>query len=134
MGSVVADTHAVIWYLLEPHRLPAKALEAIEGALSEGSPVLVSCISGVEAVYLVEKGKLSQAGYDTVAGALSDETGGLQWVPVDRDVVEAMWRVPRSVVSDLPDRIIAATAIHLELPLVTRDSDIKRLGIPTIWD
>ncbi|PJB74400.1 MAG: PIN domain nuclease, partial [Armatimonadetes bacterium CG_4_9_14_3_um_filter_58_7] len=34
---------------------------------------------------------------------------------------------------DMPDRIIAATALHLGLSLVTRDSKIQGCGIPTIW-
>jgi predicted nucleic acid-binding protein len=33
----------------------------------------------------------------------------------------------------MPDRIIAATALHLGLPLVTRDLRIQASGIPTIW-
>ena len=33
----------------------------------------------------------------------------------------------------MPDRIIAATALHLGLPLITRDQRIQSAGIKTIW-
>ena len=33
----------------------------------------------------------------------------------------------------MPDRIIAATALSLNLPLVTRDGDIRASGVKTIW-
>jgi predicted nucleic acid-binding protein len=48
-------------------------------------------------------------------------------------MVDAMARVPRDQVPDLPDRIIAATALHLGVPLVTRDRQITASGIATIW-
>jgi predicted nucleic acid-binding protein len=33
----------------------------------------------------------------------------------------------------MPDRIIAATALHLDFPLVTHDQRIQTSGIKTIW-
>ncbi len=48
------------------------------------------------------------------------------------EVVRAVERVPREPVSDLPDRVIAATALALELPLITRDHKIKFPGLETI--
>jgi predicted nucleic acid-binding protein len=42
-------------------------------------------------------------------------------------------RIPRNVVADMPDRIIAATALHLGLPLITRDRHLQSAGIQTIW-
>ena len=33
----------------------------------------------------------------------------------------------------MPDRIIAATALHLNLPLVTHDKKIHGAGIQAIW-
>jgi len=39
----------------------------------------------------------------------------------------------RSDVPDLPDRVIAATALHHRVPLVTCDRKIRSCGIATIW-
>lgn len=51
----------------------------------------------------------------------------------DHAVADAVATIPRDDVPDMPDRIIAATAVALRLPLITRDSRIRRLAIPTIW-
>jgi predicted nucleic acid-binding protein len=53
--------------------------------------------------------------------------------PVDASVANALENVPRNIVPDMPDRIIAATALHLGLPLVTRDRRLQSAGIETIW-
>ena len=37
------------------------------------------------------------------------------------------------VVPEMPDWIIAATALALGLPLVTRDLRIRSTSVPTIW-
>ena len=53
--------------------------------------------------------------------------------PIDRGVVDAVARVDRDSVPDMPDRIIAATALHLGLPLVAKDKKIRAAEIETIW-
>jgi predicted nucleic acid-binding protein len=68
-----------------------------------------------------------------IENALDDPANALTLVPLGIDVVRAMARVPRHVVPDMPDRIIAATALHLNLPLVTRDRAILSSPIQTIW-
>jgi PIN domain nuclease of toxin-antitoxin system len=52
---------------------------------------------------------------------------------IDREVADAVALIPRSVVPDMPDRIIAATALHLNLPLVTADHKIQASQVQTIW-
>jgi predicted nucleic acid-binding protein len=44
-----------------------------------------------------------------------------------------MQRVERAKVPDFPDRIIAATAAHLGIPLISKDAKIQVSGVPTIW-
>jgi predicted nucleic acid-binding protein len=41
--------------------------------------------------------------------------------------------IARAAVPDMPDRIIAATAHHLGLPVVTRDRKILASSVQTIW-
>jgi predicted nucleic acid-binding protein len=54
-------------------------------------------------------------------------------VPFDRNIIKYLLQVPRTSVPDLPDRIIATTALYLGVPLITRDAQIKASGIDTIW-
>jgi len=46
----------------------------------------------------------------------------------------AIRQIPGETVPEMPDRIIAATALSLNLPLVTRDLKIQALtNLKTIW-
>lgn len=44
-----------------------------------------------------------------------------------------MQAISRATINDMPDRIIAATALRLNLPLVTRDRKIQAAQIQCIW-
>ena len=57
----------------------------------------------------------------------------LRIVPLDRDIANLVEPIPRDAVPDIPDRIIAATAVHLGLPLITRDAKLRRAELETIW-
>jgi predicted nucleic acid-binding protein len=54
-------------------------------------------------------------------------------VPFNRDIANALRLVNRTQVPDLPDRIIAATALHLRVPVISRDSKIQLSSVNTIW-
>jgi PIN domain nuclease of toxin-antitoxin system len=133
MAAVVADTHAAVWYLLSAKNLSLNAQRAMDDAAKAGDPVYVSSISLVEVVYLVEKGKLPRVVLDRLTSALSEPTSGFLIAALDFPVVSVLPQISRDMVPDMPDRIIAATALHLGLPLVTRDSKIAETGIKTIW-
>lgn len=49
------------------------------------------------------------------------------------EVADAISQVPRSRVPDLPDRVIAATALHLGLPVISRDRKIRLSSVRSIW-
>lgn len=132
MGAVVADTHTIIWYLLNSNHLSANATQALDEAIAASDPIYLASISIVEIVYLVEKSKLPNAALEQLNSVLAAPDSGVVVVPLDLAVVEAMKEIPRDVVPDMPDRIIAATARYLNLPLVTCDSKIQTSDIDTI--
>lgn len=133
MSAVVVDTHTIIWYLVRDPRLSVTARAALNGAADTGELIFVPSICLVEMIYLVEKGRISATAELSVLSAVDDLKSPCQLVPLDRHVADAINRVSRKEVPDLPDRIIAATAISLELPLVTRDSRIRSSQIQSIW-
>lgn len=134
MTSVVTDTHALIWYIFDLERLSEAALTVFEQAINAGNPIYVSAISIVEISYLVERGRLVEEVLTRILNALDDPNVGIVLAPLDRNVSAAVRQIERTTVPDMPDRIIAATALCLDLPLVTRDLRIQALtNIQTIW-
>ena len=131
--TAVLDTHAAIWFLHRSNELSSPALRFIRRAVDGGQPVYVSVISLVETIYLVERGRLPLEALRRLEAGLKDTASGMLSQPVDEEVAEAVHRVPRDLVPEMPDRIIAATALSLGLPLITRDGRIAATGIKTIW-
>ena len=133
MIRAVVDTHAVIWYLFADERISATARTTIEEAAAGGDQIAFSSITLAEIVYLSEKGRIDPATLDRLLTAVDSEDAVLIEVPFDRHVAQALREVERAQVPDLPDRIIAATALHLGLPLISRDGKIQLSGVDTIW-
>lgn len=132
MIRAVADTHTIIWYALADPRLSTSARAVFDGAAAARERVALSSISLVEVIYLVEKRKIDARTLDRVL-ALLDLDELLVEAPVDRPVVLAMRSINRDQVPDMPDRIIAATALRHGAPVISRDGKIRASNVPTLW-
>ncbi len=134
MPSVVADTHTLIRYIFELPRLSPAALTALEQAVNQGNFIYFSAITIVEISYLIERGRLAGEVLTRVLNAADDPNVGILLTPLDRNISATIQQIDRATVPDMPDRIIAATALYLSLPLVTRDAKIQAVTtIQTIW-
>ncbi|HTA60635.1 MAG TPA: type II toxin-antitoxin system VapC family toxin [Candidatus Baltobacteraceae bacterium] len=131
--SAVLDTHAAIWYLIDAKSLPDKVFSLIDAAAASGVPTYISAVTLVEVVYLVERGRIVADAFDRFVQELGKEYPAFRVVPLDRDIAAILRTVSRDAVPDMPDRIIAATALHLDLPLITRDRRLQGAGLKTIW-
>jgi PIN domain nuclease of toxin-antitoxin system len=81
--AIVADTHAIIWYLVEPERLSQVALDALEGAIAAGEPVYISAISLIEICYLIEKRRIASDLLQRILAVLNEPDPSLIVVPID---------------------------------------------------
>ena len=113
--------------------MSAAALKAIHKTISSRKHLYVSAISLVEAIYLVERGRIPLSALLELENELKRLESSMRVAAVDSGVAEAVYKIPRQSVPDMPDRIIAATALSLNLTLVTRDARIQSVGIKTIW-
>lgn len=133
MASVVADTHTAIWYLLEPTKLSRAAEDTLDATSAAGDPIFLASISLVETCYLVEHARLPRNVLERLYAALVGPDAPFALAPLDAAVARAVERVPRTEVPDMPDRVIGATALALDVPLVTRDDRLRASVVRTIW-
>jgi PIN domain nuclease of toxin-antitoxin system len=129
----VADTHTALWYLHKNPRLSVTARTFMDDAAQAGHDIALSPISLAEIVYLVEKNRLPVSAYEDLKAALADPEYVIEEAPFTAAVVEALRQVPRAEVSDMPDRIVAATAVYLRVPVISRDGRIRSSNIQTVW-
>jgi len=134
VSRYVTDTHALYWHFTNDLKLSPAARQIFREADAGIHQILIPGIALIEMVYLVEKGRLNAALVDQVLASLDIVGGSYAVAPLDQDTARALRNIPRSVVPDMPDRIIAATAYQLGLPLITRDVAIHKAGVVSvIW-
>jgi PIN domain nuclease of toxin-antitoxin system len=129
----VADTHTIIWYLFGDSRLSKNAHAFIETAVGQGTQIGISSITLVEIVYLIEKGRIPAETFSRLTQTLQAQPTLLAEVQLDLAIARALSRVDSGQVPDMPDRIIAATAFYLGVPVISRDSRIRLSTVQTIW-
>ncbi|MEO0020252.1 MAG: type II toxin-antitoxin system VapC family toxin [candidate division WOR-3 bacterium] len=122
----VTDTHALIWYLTDDPCLPRKA----KRIFSEDY-IVIPCIALFELLYLIEKKKFEVNFAEFLS--LIAAAANYRIEPLCLPIIEKSQLIPREKVTDPWDRLIAATAIHLNYPLITRDKKIKEIGVEIIW-
>ncbi len=133
MGTVLLDTNALIWYFSQPQLPSTAGQHALQTALRDGQ-ILVASISLVELIYLVDKNRIPAELLAEVEKSFITPTSGLVFVDLGREIAQSVALIPRTTVPDMPDRIIAATALHLNVPLISSDSRVRQLkNVETVW-
>jgi predicted nucleic acid-binding protein len=103
------------------------------GTEQTGDQIAISSLTLAEIVYLVEKEKIHKKAFERILAALEKTNATLIEIPFDRHIAVAMRRVNRTQVPDLPDRIVTATALHLGVPIISRDRKIRSAIVTAIW-
>ena len=123
----VTDTHSLVWYFTEDRRLSENAYAAFEETIEVGS-IIVSTIVLAELMYICQKGRISLTFSETLARL--EEYDNFEIVPLDIDTL----RVANNISADLEmhDKLIMATALYLDIPLITKDEQIREVDIVNI--
>ena len=129
----VLDTHAAIWWMADATKLSTKAKRAIQASISAGD-LAMSAASVLEIATLVRRGRLE---LDRALGEWLDDVQSLPELriePVNARIAACAGSFEDEVQGDPIDRLIIATAVELDEPLVTGDERIRSLGwVHTIW-
>jgi len=133
MPDAVTDTHGLIWYLEDSPRLGTAARRFFEACDYGEGVIYIPTICQVEIIYLQEKGRIPAELKAALDAELATGTSGLVLAALTPDIANVVARVPRLDVPDMCDRIIAATAVYLDLPLISRDRKIRLSGVEIIW-
>jgi PIN domain nuclease of toxin-antitoxin system len=127
----VTDTHALVWYMTDDRHLSTKARQVFVKVDGGRDYIFVPCIVFFEMLYLTEKRKIPIDFDRVIEMVFSSQNYRVE--PLCVPIIEKSSTIPRESVSDPWDRLIAATSLHLEVPLITRDRSLRRIGIETIW-
>ena len=127
---ILLDTHVLVWWVnQERKQFSRKARQALER-----NELLVSSISIFEIVTLERRGRLR---FRIAATEWLARLRGLpeyRIEPVTDDIAERAGQLGDGFGGDPADRLIAATALLREVPLVTYDQRLRETGVlPTIW-
>jgi PIN domain nuclease of toxin-antitoxin system len=128
---IVLDTHALLWWALDPDRLSPAATARVREMEHHGG--FASAISIWELGVKIQRGKLDLG---ISIGELTrriDKSAIVQLLAVDT----ATWLQSLELAwdhRDPADRVIVATAILQGVPLVTADDEIHRFpGVTCVW-
>jgi len=130
---ILLDTHVVYWAAAEPRRLSHPAARAIEKAATAGG-LWISSVTLYELAGMAKRGQVRGSGgpqaiVEAIVGAV--RAGVHEITP---EIAVLAQHFPDDFPRDPMDRLIAATAKAVGMPLVTRDERlIDSPLIETIW-
>lgn len=127
----VTDTHSFLWYLSEDPRLSKNAKLIFDGAESGQNVILVPTIVLAESLHIIEDQKFPLILFKDVIRKVDS---GLNYaeLPLDMNVIKKLEEFNK--LTEMHDRIIAASASVINTELITKDRIIKDTGyIRTVW-
>jgi predicted nucleic acid-binding protein len=127
----VTDTHPFLWYLVgDTRRLGPAARVAFDQAEAGRAVIIIPSIVLAESLHVSEKGRMKfkfERVLDMIESALN-----YRIYPLDLPVIRRASDLKG--VSEIHDRIIVATAKHLELELITDDEEVRTSGqVGIVW-
>lgn len=131
---MVLDTHAWVWWVAKPERIPLKTRRLLDKRVASGDPLFISSISAWEVAMLVAHGRLELSMDAPTWIRKSEELPFLTFVPVDNAIALRAVGLDGFLHRDPADRIIVATTLGLGARLVTGDKRLHSYrAVRTLW-
>ena len=134
--KVVADSQALVRYLVDPARLSEPALDALLAA-EDSDGVIVSAATLADLWYASQKtssAPIAPGVFEHIQDTVLDPATNLVLQPISVATMRYFDVVPLDDLRDPFDRFILATAIQLSVPLVTFDRAISNTKtVEIIW-
>ena len=129
---ILLDTHVVIWLAQDYRRISTKAQSVIKEARQKDRGLAVPSIALVEIARLSSCGRVSlNPDAETV---LAEVERRFVILPITSNIALQAYALPENYPNDPADRIIGATALIEDIPLLTADRAIRKSrAVPTIW-
>ena len=126
----VTDTHSLVWHMTDDPKLSREAKEVFKSVDDSQEHIFIPCIVFFELVHLIEKRRIT-ADFDMFLQLVSSSQN-YRIEPLCLPIIEKSRQISRQSVADPWDRLIVATALHLNLPLVTQDRALRKIGLKVI--
>jgi PIN domain nuclease of toxin-antitoxin system len=126
----VPDSHSVVWHFTGDARLSERARQLLRSAEMGLTGLIVPTIVLAELQTLYER-RMPRMPLATILERLNDLSNVIV-APFDADVFATFRRLPGEI--EIHDRIIAATAQHFGVPLISRDRVLQGQIPGTIWN
>ena len=132
----VADTHALHWFLTGSERLSERARQALATAeADQAGGIFLSVASRIDLHYLAAAGRMERSLASRLWAVVHDPDFNIHHVAVSDEVAEHFGDAALAALRDPWDRLIVATALVLDVPLVSADRAIGALdaGVEVLW-
>lgn len=128
MTDFLLDTHVALWLSKGDARLGETTRKALDAAWKASGRIFFSAVSVWEIAMLVEKEAIElDLPVDAWVKRFLDRPG-LVGVPLDHSAAARAYSLHHLEHRDPADRLLIASAICLECPLVTHDDRIRRFA------
>lgn len=122
------DTHSLVWYFLAKKTLSRKAELSIRKSFKQQATLIIPTLVFLEAFYL----SLKDPSFKFPEFVKTLQTAQSLVIAFDKKVLQNCYKLPPQI--DIHDRIIAATALTYNCPLITKDKTLaKQTQVKVIW-
>jgi predicted nucleic acid-binding protein len=129
MDSFVTDTQALVKFMMGKKVINERSHQAYRLADKGKNTIIIPAVVLMEVLYLFEKNRID-------VGLLQTEdlfkSRNYQFEPLSFDILKTAAGIDD--IPELHDRLIAATAKYLDLPLITNDPEIRASSHVTVLE